>query len=750
MNRTLKQKVIWFLDNLKLQIEDISLERDDKYIDIYFDTSDVRASLLGMEAFFNPHRGYNAQTFYEDRTLVQCLAAAGWLGQLQLLPPHQSEFLNLLNLDLDVETPAEKDPKARAQEFLYQIKVTGTTDQGLASAVTEKGEPHKPDIVEFVREHASSAINIFKAIQCIRGVNWQKRLTDWRAKGRLVFRPINFDYPSILNSNIFKELKKAFDNKRPESTINNFADAAAVVLLIALVNRYRKGETDRVPRFFVPTHIFHEAVTEAGAMPLLAYKGSRKGGGLTVLRNEDYFKFSSFFRTRRRGEKGDVAVDLDEEFESLNELRRQIEDILKAQEPLTSEAVDKIFFSEQPLSRIIEELQQLSFFENVWLPYSAQQEAQEALRELDETAQQLVSEDYSEAVEIAIGETRLELEENAKGYRLVSTLWTHLEQASISLHSSIRKDPGRPLDVFWDLGLLRFDFPRNTHQRITNVLEALFSGDEKAEREARISAITAYYSYARQQNAAKKEGDLILAAAVLWVTRMDKELVKLLEKVHVKFHYSLKIVYAASLFRLNNRVGMGQKVVEDLKKEFEQERDTQRRTGLAVGLAYLNFHLWDRLDFGPSWRPAATKSAKAPQEQGQLLINDAIAFAKIAYEAGDVPDTQKYVYALNQYLYYLVEGGDAGQLVRMKLLAERLADFKNDPNLWQYRFEDTLARYFHRLALLADSVEQKKELMTLAKRHIEAACEGPYRDQEVEGYRTMFDLQYASLISNEF
>jgi hypothetical protein len=733
--------VTWFLDNLKLQIEDIALERRGTHIDVYFDTADAWGALLGMEAFHGSG-GFHVQTFFEDRTLVQCLAAAGWLGKIRLLQPHQAEFLKLFNLALS--EPPEENPKARVQEFLYQIRKSASLD--VSPAPDGDGAGQRPNIVDFVRERASSAIDRFKALQCIRGVNWQRRLITWRAQGRLTFESVNFDYSSILTSPYFLDLKGAFKKRRPspKTTVNNFADAAAVVLLMSQVSRFRKGEISRVPRFFVSSRLFLEAVEDAGVLPMLNYQGDRKYE-LSVLRDEDYFKFLSCFRApSRTAEGGETAAVLDAELETLDSLRLQIEEILKAQEPLTSEAVDKIIFNERPLSVVIEELQQLSFFENVWIPYLAQQEAQEAQDALSELGESATELEAGEAVATAIIAARRELEANVKGYKLVSSLWLHLEEASRRLHSSLRKNPGRPLDVFWDLGLLRFDFPKSTHHRISTVLEAIFGGDEKAERDARISVITAYYAYARHGDESARQAELALASAVLWVEDMDKELTNLLEKILKGLHYSLKIIYAAAAFRLKGDSWKGQQVVEGLKNEFEHEQNMSRRVGLAVGLAYLNFHLWGRLDFSPAWRPAASKTPSAAPPAGQLLINDAIKFAKMAYTASENIDIQKYVYALNQYLYYLVEGGDDGQLDTMRALAEQLADFKKDPNLWQYRFEDTLARYYHRLATHTDSPDRKKELLEKAKAYIEAACEGSYKDQEVESYRTVFDTRAAS------
>jgi hypothetical protein len=741
MTMTLAQKVQWFARNLALQIEDILLEKRHVAIDLYFDTVDVTASLLGMEAFYEPGIGFDIGTFQQAKTLVHCLAAGGWLGQIRLLPPHQAEFLNLLNFDFGV-TLDERDRQRHIQEFLSQIKAAGALE-------TENEQEHQQNILDFVRTHASSAVNLFKAVQCVRGVNWKRRLVNWGRIHRLKLDDVSFDYARVLRSKELQKIKGAFDLKRPNSTLNNFADAVALAILIDLVRRYQNWDEDgdtvrRVPRLFVSSKLFTQALSSAGLLHFLAYDVD--GETSSVLRSEDYFRFKSMFRGFPNTQ---TTVTLDEELQPLEQLHDQIRQILKAQEPLTESAVNTILFADQPLSKIIEELDDLTFFENVWLPLSGQTEAQDALVELGEAKQQFESESLVRAVEEAIEETKTALEGNVEGYKLVSSLWTQLEHASQVLHSSLRKDPARPLDVFWDLGLLRFDFRPEIQPRILAVVENVFSDEEETQKEARISVIEAYYAFARRDSSTQKAGDLSLAAAVLWVARMDQKLIELLDDQLGDSHYSLKIIFAAACFRLGQKQSIkgGRQILNLLTEEYDETKEPKRAISLAIGLAYLNFHLWDRLGFGPPWRPKSAVRHTGTAKEGEKLIRDAIQYAKTAYSASKEGDLQRHVYALNQYLYYSVEGGGEAQLGTMKTLASELGDFKSDPNLWQYRFDDTLARHLHRLAKSLKTPAKRLELMEKANRHIEAACLGPYKDPEVESYRTEFDLEYATLLT---
>ena len=59
-------------------------------------------------------------------------------------------------------------------------------------------------------------------------------------------------------------------------------------------------------------------------------------------------------------------------------------------------------------------------------------------------------------------------------------------------------------------------------------------------------------------------------------------------------------------------------------------------------------------------------------------------------------DPAKKAYATNLYLYYVTEAGSNEEFNAMMQVANQLSSYQTHPGVWQYRFEDTLARYFHR------------------------------------------------------
>jgi DNA-binding transcriptional regulator GbsR (MarR family) len=737
MSGSLKEKVAWFLKHLDWQLEDLQIEKENLPIDTYFDTADVLKIVLGMQGFYTVEGGFKIESFGRERTLVHCLAASGWLGTIKMLSPHQAEFLTLLNMDFGVGL--ERDLKGLAWRFLEAVKVVGHS----MSKAMPLDNMSDESLLKFVKNRAVSAINLFKAVQCIRG-NWQTRLVKLRQSGLLQLDTEKVDYTTIVNREEFEKLKQAFDLKRPERKVNNYADAVAVTILIMRLEKLE--ELKRVPRFFVSTGLFREAVEDAGIADSLCFtinSDDSKDERPSVLREADYFLFKSMFRPPPELlSPADKHTLYFTEYRDLQKLRDQVAVILTAQDSLTPNEVDKIQVKGRPLSTVIEELEKLSFLENVWLPFSGEKDVQLALRDLGEAAEQLKSREFQRVVDKAVKVTKEELAKNVEGYKKIKSLMSQLEQSVRKWRDNI-PDLNQVPDVFWDLGLLRFGFPKSSHQRIHNIFEGLL-GDNESQVSARKSVIMAFHS--GNKSTAKHIDELATAAAVLWVVeRMDAELIELLENIDPLPHYSLKIIYAAAIFRLKRNMDKGKRMLRQLQGEYDKAVNPQDKANLAVGIAYLFFHLWKASGHKASWRPSFGYQKKAANDNSQALINNAIKYAnkaKDACSASKTKDHQKRVYAINQYLYYMVEGGEDNCKSTMIRTATELLEHKEEDNrIWQYRFDDTLARHYHRLARSSPGQREWLEYINAALRLSNAALIDSHGDREVDRYLDVLKME---------
>lgn len=744
------EKLKWFLENLDLQIEDLERqERDGAELELYFDTSDIHDAVLGLQAFFQDGGRFDERRFLSDKTLVHCLATSGWLGMIRMLPSHQAEFLSLMNINfwLGTEEAYRREYPRLKRHFLDFVR-KNIGDRSVSRFGEDIPEEELVAFVEQIKQQAKSAKLLFKAYEGI-GL-WQSRFSKLMREKALALEKDKFKFAEIVRTDTFQLLKAAFDKRRESAnTMNNFADALAVATLIERVKLY--PSTRRLPRFYVSTGLFREAIEMAGVAPQLLYRGveeddasEKPSNFLTnprgVLRGADYFVFKAAFGSRRRADKpGEILKSFGDM--NLYELRDAVVNILAAREPLSDAAVDSIEVAGRSLNDIIQEVTQFSFLNNVWLQFIEQADIRE-LQDLEEEARDLVKQNE---VSKAIRATRVALARNVSDYNDVKELWRDLRTAAHELQSRARLNAADPLDIFRDLGLLRFAFPNQARDRIERVLGAILQGEDHEQRGARNAVITAYYS----DDAEAEPDNLALVAAVLWVAGMDAMLVKRLKETLDERgelpHHSLKFVLAAALFRSADAAPrsaprLGDETLSELADEFTHTRDQARKIDLAIGLAYLHFHHWWSLSHRPFWYPPARSVKHDRPDEGRRLVLRAIDYSKHAYDFLHRDDMTRKVYALNQYLYYLVMGGDETREDEIDNAASTLTTYKDNRAWWQYRCDDTLARYFHRKAVTAKTEDAWRQSMADAREHLHKARVKAHGDSEVDNYYSIFSV----------
>src|SRR5262249_33731948 len=141
---------------------------------------------------------------------------------------------------------------------------------------------------------------------------------------------------------------------------------------------------------------------------------------------------------------------------------------------------------------------------------------------------------------------------------------------------------------------------------------------------------------------------------------------------------------------------------EELKNEYEDITDNDHvKSEIAVGLAYLCFEFLRSLGLWVKWRdPDKPPVPCAPEHKAEKILEQAIIYSTRAFSILEDLDTFKAMYTLNQRLYFLVEAGAQEKIDEMEKLAhELLIEKDRNPHYWQYTYNDTLARFHHRLAL---------------------------------------------------
>jgi hypothetical protein len=592
-----------------------------------------------------------------------------------------------------------------------------------------------------VREQAGQAEKLFKVVSAINR-SWRTRLVKWRQEGLLDLEaePVNFG--EIIGSQEFEKLLNSFNARRPTFQVNNFADSFAVCCLARLVQAYKAGQIARVPRFFVSTAAIASAVQETGMEHLLSYDVS--GRTVSVLRDSDYYVFRATFRNSHSTAMPESARN--GFVESLVEARDRVREIVQAQIPLTPDIVESIQITGKPLPEIIKELRQFWFLERVWLPYAASSDLQKAVSEYIATARHLATNtDFRHRIDQEVRSTKQQIEQSVQRYRRVSRLWGSLDSAVQHARISFRDLAPHKLDVYRTFGLLRFGIPLELTSELDGLIQALLIGEKQTERNARITLVRLWQEVKNFNTSTIRHSSLIKVAAVLWVLHLDSELLYAVRPHNSKDHYSLRILSCAASLRSSD-FSSANETMSRLEEEFRVRSSDQNRLDLAIGLAYLYFHLWRTLGGEPRWR-AASNVVQAADADSERIVSRAVEFARIARQIPS-KDEKKKVYALNQYLYYLVEGSDDTCWGEMTEAAKELLKHRDKEEVWQYRYDDTLARYFHRQALRHGNTSAALEWMDFAKRHIDHAYEHSSGDEEVQTYSSVIQISFADLRSS--
>lgn len=734
MTQTRQELAVRFRNSVDEQLQDIALLDDGHRLTFFYDTSDVRDAALGMLAFHSHGRGFwRIRDIRDRRTTVQTLVASRWLGPFSLLPPHQSEFLELLNVGFNI---GSRRVDRLAFEFLESAGVGRPRRNGHAELDME--EMSEDELRDYVHKQAGQAELFFKAVHCINA-SWYARLREWQAQELLEAREYRLDYATILGSDAFERLRDAFDRLRPDRSLNNFTDAAAVATLVELARRCRDGESDEVPRFYMSSAVFRDAIQAAGIEGLLEFE-TPKGLPVTVLRDADYYVMRASFLTRPPDLPAPSRASARAELQTL---RDQMDSFLRAQEVLG----EQTSLGDEQFSDLVEALERFSFLEKVWLTTLSARELKTALLKVAEAARQMADPKFKEQVKEESRQTRDQFAVHSEGYRRAFQLWKALDGFADAVPPSLRTAAANGLDLLAHYGLLRFSLPEETHEEVSSVLRGLLDESESLRRQSINVVVGAFLDSLGEGPSLK---DLAVAAAALWVSgtdRADRLLQELLGEPERRTHPSLLAVYAASALR-RGRLDEAHRAIAAIDEAYSAETDPRRRAELAVNLAYLYFHSWS------SQSRVAMRAGMA--QAAEFYLKRAVGHAEVAYQllveltAQTAPDVVPVVealeaYALNLWLYYTIEGGIKIEQARLAKLASSLMDYRSVPGCWQYRYDDTLARFYRLLARGEQDERRRAEYFGFARDSSDAALRESHGDLEVTEFRRRLSLDELAL-----
>jgi hypothetical protein len=767
-----KEPIDWFHDNLELLVEDVHLGEQ---VDLCFDTEDFAAVILGMYEYYDAEKNiFRWEKFRNEgeTVLVYCLAAAGWLGKLTLLPPHRAEFMGLLRRDFGLAGVIEP-PLNLARRFL----ATGFNE--IAPATLSSGdlddlrELEGERLVESFGGKAELAKEFFKLLQCIKG-SWRTRLIEW---DRYLSLHVNesFDPTPYLKEEVFLRVKRALDRKRSFLTMNNFSDALAVAILAVRVREFEEDPKHRrLPIFFDHAGDLQQAIRSAGVSDALRYR--RAGKEFSVLRDWRYFFLRATFG--HRGKDPHSESDL----KDLLHITREIK---ASQQSMAKETVRALGNAGRKIDQLIEYMEEFSFFGNVWLP-SWRDDLERVIDELSrakllddallDTVEELQSDEIRQKFKEARETVEQSFKRSAEVYQGVRELLRVIDNRVRSMRRELVESGREESDIVLILGLFRFPFPPKAQKDIAGLLIDLAKRNADRRADAQMEVFSALSN--AKMGAWLSDTTLTILLGVLWAAELDNEILDLSEGQNAfqidsrfgevsRLSVLCSLILMAAFLRTNfggnekrymwggdhdaldeNQSKLGAapdeirralarlEVIESIYEGMAREEKIQ----VSVSLAYIEFHIFvslfpERSSLWPDGIPG-----RAPR----AFLDKAISCASLAWEADDL-DEKLRLYALNQLLYYLSEGvrrkaaAFDGWEENLNKVASQLLHYEGGPG-WHYRYDDSISRYY----ALVGQERDDPEAWSKGLKYIQKALGSCFGDPLIKDYFHKFNREYES------
>jgi hypothetical protein len=693
--------------NLILDEHELALNGFD--IGIYFDAAEIRDALLGAEALAFKGGGCDPERFKEPQMLVRMLLSAGWLGPVRLLPPHQSELLSLITFDF---------PKRDSGTFTKAVDCLRRNVELPASETKSVS-----DLVASARQTAETAMRDFKLSEACRSP-WHRRLSGWTSRGILDLETIVPDYSKIIETPEFSKLERVLTSQRPDTPRNNLSDAAAVMTAVYALDRFRDGASRHIPLLYLPPGLLRRAVVTSDMQQKLSLRNLRDRP-MSIIRDWAYLVVRATMRpASTTGSQPPVTSIKD-----LRMLRDQLKTIDTTRQRI-SEILVTLNIGDSEVTERVDTLFDLCFYTNVWLAYKSVIQSDSLLDDASDAAHQNVNH--------ALQQVRSTLTRNVREYTRLGDLWQTVRDAAKTMREHVRS---RGVMYVRAYGGFRFAPPVNISERAQELLDDLVFGSGlgdfdsrrlEPEKSSGISRVILLYERAKARTV-QDETEIGMLAIVLWCLGLDTELLAAVSPTHSADW--LSVLRAAAELRSVSRPTFTENVLDRLKRAINERRAGDEERGrVAIAIGYLSFHMALLHGYEPFW-------LKPPQKRTSMLrppdlVSDAATYARQAVTL--TPDPILHTYALNQSLYYLVASG-VGSRAEQRDLADQLLRLKSDPRVWDYRYDDTIARYFMWASLTTETHRLRVELADSAKQHIDDAFENGHADSEVSIFRSVLE-----------
>jgi len=660
----------------------------------FIDCFDLIDLLKGVKRFSEDNE--RRDNISNPRTLTYNLLLNGWIDNIHLLPTHQTEFFDLMYLDFGIRNPHINDTDIDSLIAEYEV-----------DASTEPEE----DYNKFITRVVEKAVDRFNIFGLSRENNWQKRLK--RLVDQKILQLKDYDLRQVIKlvpTENFRKIKLATDKVRPRSTRNksNFNDALALTYLSTLI------DANKVPVLLDSKGFYTKIVNRANLKHKFSYEIPSNNGSsnppVSIIRDAAYFVLKSIFDCPL--EKLNVINKKFPKYYLLLESGTS-KKVISIDHVLKSKRIENFFLEDSKLEKIynnykveFQEYLENEFFNKVWLSSYEDSSFRKFLSDHYTYQKQDVinKTEVINAYKKSFIETYTKVKKESEILSALTSVWSDLNNLTVS--KIISNSDDIPLHALMSFGSFRFSLPFNKHLSVDEInaeIDDLLFEDgltgNKVTKNYAIHKIIKLLFDGINDNCLHS---LSVAVAVLWSLGRYKSLNKIFSYYYKgkKYpYYAFPFIHSAALLQITTLQHNRSKVLEIINGIDTKGLDENYK--YLIGKSFVANCLW-QAEFKDTF-----SAVLHPINHNNIFFasSDENVSAAIDYlrQNGYQKNEWKkmlYIYALNLKIYIITEGGNQQEFLKLESLIDIFKRAENDfPVYWQYRYDDTIARYNLRLAL---------------------------------------------------
>jgi hypothetical protein len=702
-------------------------QSDLKYL-FFIDCFDVIDLIKGVKRYSEGGEKRNA--INDIRSLGYGLILDGWVENINLLPPHQTEFINLLKLNFGIRNPHIND--------FDIVDLINEYDKEQYLAPDD-------DYLKYIERTVDMSLDRFNIYSQCRENNWANRLKLLTQSN--ILKLVNYDLNNLVplvERRIFKQLKRAFDTIRsdPKKQRSNFNDALSLTYFQTLKT------TDTVPILIDSLGTFQKAIREAKLEKEFTYKITNKSTNKTstenMVRRSAYLVLKSIFDPPE-SKMTFVEKKFPEYFKILK--NTESNGIISIDTLLEQYDMDNLFVEDDEFREVYEknaiefkDYVENEFFSKIWLSSYENNTFQTFIKKHYEyqSIEILNRNNTISAYKASFDKTYESIKKESHIFSTLTYIYKDVSQSNYDEY--LKEHYQNAFQALMLYGSFRFSFPykmdiEKVEQRLREMLfEDGLKGEKENREYAQFEIIKLLFNGLNNYNLS----ELSIAVSILWTLEKYNSINKIFSESYQDreySHYSFGIMHAASLLKEANST-YNKRKAKSIVECIENKINIINYKYL-IGKSFVYYLIWNsenRNNFTSSFcLPTRTDDNFYISRDS---ISKAFEYLREAQYHQYEWKTMLYMYALNLKIYIITEGGIDSDFQNISL---DFNDFRNcessHQGFWQGRYDDTIARYYFRLAIIdynKNNIDGFKKNLEFAQIRIRKAISNSFQDLQIK------------------